>query len=239
MRPLHSPWLFTLILIAACATPPAEPAPDLSEIAREILEEQVEAARAADLSADSSTSPDRVPVPDMPVWAQTEFGLQHIASGFVCPPQAAGFKRIGQDVFDGLGSGNDVACVYESQNRTRIRLHLTNFNRAVSPAAHLKGVETALKDAGAEPAALPKSNLRRTHATAFNVTAPHGIHAAKHTRTAVWIQTYGPWHVKARAFYAPELANEVPAPIERLFARARETLASQATQSQNQTNSGT
>ena len=100
-----------LIGLAACATPsPAEPDP--AEVARAILTEQAEAARAAAEVVANAPQPEPVPVPEIPIWKPTELGLQHITSGYICPAEAAGFKRIGQDVFPGLGPGHDVACVY-------------------------------------------------------------------------------------------------------------------------------
>ena len=178
------------LLLAACATP--TPKPDEGEIARAVLQEQAEAARAAAASSDtapSSTanepSPEPIALP-APIWNPTERGLQHIASGYICPREAAGFKRIGQDQFPGLQAGHDVACVYETPDRTRVRLHLTNFGRTVSPAAHLKGVETTIRDANPNAKIISTSPAARAsdHALIFKVAPSPAINAPAHDQTA-------------------------------------------------------
>ena len=213
-------FLTGLMLLAACANRPGPI--DEGEIARAALEEK--AVQTAPVEKVQTAPPPEEDVPE--IWAVNEFGLLHIPSGYICPHEAAGFKRIGEDVFPGLGTGMDVSCVYESRARARVKLHLTNFGRTVSAAAHLKGVETTIRDGhpGAKTAALPTGVALTRDAIIFQIPPSNALSDLGHNRTAAWISAYGLWHVKARATYIDDQTESVVALVDRLLVRAKETL---------------
>ncbi|MEO9969932.1 MAG: hypothetical protein ABJG15_08920 [Hyphomonadaceae bacterium] len=208
-----------MLIISACATL----APETETEAKTFSDAETTRAVIDDLSAspapsEDPASPEAEDGPLSPtelaalIWRITDDrkGLEHLASGYVCATAIDSFSLTGDEAFRGLGRGNDVACLYDSPQGANVKLHLTNFGRSVSPAAHLKGVEANLTETGriADETVLP-STLNADaiqNAAAFTMTNPD---VGPPLHTAVWIEKIGEWHIKARATYAPDQSEDV------------------------------
>ena len=214
--------LIVIICLVGCASKPEPVEIDREELARAILEEQarLDAAKQANLPAPE-------PLPQQthtaPVWQLQDAHLQHIASGYQCPAEASGFQMTDDEIYPGLGHGNDVACVYVSPEGGAVKLHLTNFGRDVSAAAHFKGVATSIADTYSvtRPAPVPTvpgaSAIRQ--AGAYQIKAVSDRRPDVPVHTAIWIERVGPWHIKARATYEADQASAIASLITTLFAR--------------------
>lgn len=220
--------LVSAALLSACATPPDTP-PDLALVAREIIEETtktpVEASPSRAINAPDAASQNRAPV-----WTLTEdeTGLKHLISGYTCPAVFDTFQMIDDEIYPGLGYGNDVACVYGSPAGGAVKLHVTNFGRDVSLSAHLKGVETSIAEAHRVIQTLPTPHQAEgqviQQASAFHIEAVSDLRPDIPVHTAVWIDRFGPWHVKVRATYEADQTEPVSRLVNRLFEQARADL---------------
>lgn len=170
--------------------------------------------------------------PDAPpprVWTLVEDGLQHVASGFICPASVGDFALTGEESYDALPRSRDVACIYDAPTGGAVKFHLTDFGRTVSPAAHLKGTATTIADTYTitEPRpvpARPESPVRTPYAAAWQIAAVSDLRPDIPVETAVWISAIGPWHVKARATYEADRAPAIAALIDALYTRAEASL---------------
>lgn len=215
------------IYLAGCATQaPEPPTLDSGELAREVIAEQTRQAEETESKA-SAQAPEAETT--RPAWVLSGEELHHLASGYKCAAQISGFNLRGEETYPGLGHGNDVACIYSATDGGLVKLHITNFNRDVSAAAHLKGVETNITDTyavtnKARIALAPSTSAVARHASAFKIKAVSDLRPDIPVHTAVWISRFGPWHVKARATYEADRAHTVAGLVDKLFARASETI---------------
>lgn len=160
-----------------------------------------------------------------PIWQERsdKAGLEHLASGFICPFRSDDFVMTGQESFAGLGEGNDVACVYEAAGR-EVKVHLTHFGRVVSPFAHLKGVETNITEVYpvASNITIPSVSGGRsfTHAAAFELRDFSAARPDVALATSVWIEVVANWHVKIRATYESDRDASIAALVTTLYAEA-------------------
>lgn len=223
-----------MLIISACATL----APETETEAKTFTDAETTRAVIDDLSATptppeapaNSEDEDALLTPTERAaltWRITDDrnGLEHLASGYVCATAIDNFSLIGDEAFRGLGRGNDVACIYDSPQGANVKLHLTNFGRSVSPAAHLKGVEVNLIETGkiagetALPSTLNTSEVQ--NAAAFTMTNPE---AGPPLQTAVWIEKIGEWHVKARATYPSDQSEDVGSFVSILISTAHASI---------------
>jgi len=133
-----------------------------------------------------------------------------------------------EESFNGLGHGKDVACVYEAVEGGAVKLHLTDFGRTVSPAAHLKGVKTTIKDTfkvtGTAPVPALPDTLPINNAAAFRLAAKSELRPDVPVHTGVWVEQIGAWHVKIRATYEADRISAIAGLVDMLYANARKTI---------------
>jgi len=206
------------LALVACSSSPKPATPDGAEIARAVLEELAQDVPASEADLPPSATSNE------PIWqlAQNGAGLEHTASGFICPATSGTFKMLGEEIYPGLTHGNDVACIYEAAEGGAVKLHLTNFGRDVSPSAHLKGVATSISDtyntSGQTQVPRTEDGPQYAHATAFRLRVVSELRPDVPVHTAVWIEQAVSWHVKVRATYEADRADAVAALVEDLLA---------------------
>ena len=159
------------------------------------------------------------------VWRLAEDGLQHVASGYICPASVGDFALTGEESYDALPRSRDVACIYDAPTGGAVKFHLTDFGRAVSPAAHLKGTATTIAETytiteDRPVPATPESLAITPHAAAWQIGAVSDLRPDVPVETAVWISVIGPWHIKARATYEADRAPAIAALIDTLYGHA-------------------
>lgn len=219
------------LALSACATPPP-PAQNDADIARATIADlpTKTLSKDAPLQPLENTAPEQAAPPAPLVWEMTpdKQGLRHVPSGYICPSIIGGFTMTGEESFPGLKPGNDVSCVYEAPDGGAVKLHLTNFGRSVSTAAHLKSVQTIIRDTfqvqGTSPLPYIPDAPSRIEAFALKIGAISNLRPDVPVHTAVWIEDFAPWHVKVRATYEADRADAVGALVKALFAKARETI---------------
>ncbi|MEL6323337.1 MAG: hypothetical protein AAFQ84_03800 [Pseudomonadota bacterium] len=170
------------------------------------------------------------PLPATDIWETTPEGLRHRASGFICASTVSDFAFTVEEVYPGLPAGQDVSCAYGAIDGGAITFHLTAFARPVSVDAHLKAVTTRVSDLfrRTAPASVPLSPngepITETSA-ALRTDSASARRPGTPVDTAVWIETIGAWHVKARATYEIDRAEMTAAAVYELFEQARDHLA--------------
>ena len=206
---------FAGMVLAACAskTPPRVDAIGSVQGQQSIVTPETEAQEAPT-------------EPGAPIWQATAdgAGLQHLASGFVCPAEYEAFLLTGDEIFPGLGHGHDVACIFRAAEGGIVRLHLTNFGRDVPASAHLKGVQTQIAQAEQILANAPLPPLTGDavpdNSAAYQIAARSALRPDIPVNTAVWIKPVGKWHVKARATYEADRSVQIGRLVSGLLAAA-------------------
>ena len=204
-----------LVGVTACASTPdpapeAPPEPDVADI-------------------EAVTTPKAPPL-DRPIWQPVDAGLQHIESGMVCPPAIAGFLFTEPQTYPGLPKGKDVSCSFGAAEGGAITIHLTDFGRAVSPEAHLKGAQTKIEEIfrvteAAPPPRRPDGSALALSAASYRIDAVSPVRPGVPVDTTVWIERIGPWHLKARATYEIDRTEAIVAATDALFRSIKSDLA--------------
>ncbi|MEL7454181.1 MAG: hypothetical protein AAGJ50_12505 [Pseudomonadota bacterium] len=205
-----------LVLAAACASAPATQGTPTTVPNTEAIPE-------APATADA-------PKPSGPVWQSTPLGLRHTGTGLTCAPQIFDFVFTGEKTYPGLPEGQDVSCSYGAGEGGAVTVYLTNFGRAVSPGAHLKGTETSISNIFTRadplpPPRRPDGEPVAASGSAFAIDAVSPVRPEVPVQTVVWIETIGAWHVKIRATYEADRARAVAALSGYLIDEARASLS--------------
>jgi len=194
-------------VLAACASTPNAPDRATPELDDTPVAEQVEPDETAG------------------GWLETDTGLQHIESGVTCPDFAGDFSFSGQVDFRGQGESRDVACNYIAEAGGAIRLHITQFARAVSTDAYLKGSLESVKTRYRATAAAPLPVQVTETAEALRTDARSARRPDIPVDTAIWIEQLGVWHIKLRATYEIDRADAVADAVSSLFGSVRTDLS--------------
>lgn len=229
MIPPRLAYLLALTSLMACASTP-DPAAS-AEVPSQPTEISSNDDPVETLNGETTEPATELAADAEPIWQLVDGGLQHLASGFICLANVGDFSLSGDETYPGLPPGKDVACIYDGEAGGAVKLHLTDFGRAVSPSAHMKGTTTTISDTYSVtgPAPVPlldgQAHPAESEARSFRLAAKSELRPDVPVDTAIWIRQIGPWHIKARATYETDRSDAVATLIDALYKSAQDNIA--------------